>query len=160
MTYTKRWELIHLLGSKCVDCGNENFYDLEIDHIFDDGDGDRAIYKDVVGHYLSRPTRAKMRLQILCKKCHEEKHHPPFIPEDFEPEIPVGHLPAYSIILEEVKKLEGERENRKPVFIQSLIANLGTEDNEKWQYDWDKKIRMLLREAIIYESKPGYVNTI
>jgi len=156
MTYTKRWELIHLLGAKCVDCGNENFYDLEVDHKFDDGDGDRAIYKDVVGHYLSRPTRAKMRLQILCKKCHEEKHHPPFIPEDFEPEI--GHLPIHQKVLEELKEMEGEP--KKPVLIQSLIANLGIEDNEKWQYDWDKKIRMLLREAYIYESKPGYVNRV
>ena len=60
MTYTKRWELIHLLGGKCMNCGNENFYDLEVHHKFDDGDGDRAFYKDVIGHYLSKPIRAKM----------------------------------------------------------------------------------------------------
>ena len=150
MTYTKRWELIHLLGGKCVDCGNENFYDLEIDHKFDDGDGDRAIYKDVVGHYLSRPTRAKMRLQVLCKKCHEEKHHPIFFPPDF--------VIQQNKVLEAVRILEGEP--RKPVFIHNLIAELGGEDNEEWQQKWHQEIKIQLRKANIYESKPGYVNRV
>jgi hypothetical protein len=32
MGYSKRWELIHILGGKCVDCNNENFYDWELDN--------------------------------------------------------------------------------------------------------------------------------
>lgn len=153
MTYTKRWELIHHLGGKCINCGNENFFDLEIDHKFNDGEGDRALYKDVVGHYLSRITRAKERLQILCKKCHEEKHHPIIvIPEISQKQQEQNH------VLFTIKKLEGEF--RKPVEINTLIAELGGDDNEAWQIKWNNEIRKLLREAEIYESKPGYVNLV
>ena len=150
MTYTKRWELVILLGGKCVNCGNGNFYDLEVDHKFDDGDGDRAVYKDVIGHYLSRPTRAKMRLQILCKKCHEEKHHPIFYPPDFEVK--------QNKVLEAVRELQGEP--KEPVYIHTLIAELGQDDNQAWQQNWFLEIKKQLREAYIYESKPGYVNTV
>lgn len=75
MPYSKRWELVHLLGGKCVDCGNENFYDLEIDHINDDGDGERKYYTISWQKYLNQPNRAKKRLRVRCKGCHEKRHH-------------------------------------------------------------------------------------
>lgn len=59
MPYSKRWELVHLLGGKCVDCGNENFYDLEIDHIHNDGDGERKYYTLSEKNYLDNPRKAK-----------------------------------------------------------------------------------------------------
>jgi len=73
--YSKRWYLIHLLGGKCVGCNDENFYKLEIDHKYGDGNGERKYHTYADKRYLSNPSRAKQRLQILCKKCHEEKHH-------------------------------------------------------------------------------------
>ena len=73
--YSKRWELVHILGGKCVDCGNGNFYDLEIDHIYNDGDGDRKYYTIPLKKYINNPKRAKERLQVRCKQCHENRHH-------------------------------------------------------------------------------------
>ncbi len=75
MPYSKRWELVHLLGGKCVDCENENFYDLEIDHINNDGDGERKYYTLSEKNYLDNPKKAKDRLAVRCKKCHEKRHH-------------------------------------------------------------------------------------
>ena len=74
MPYSKRWELVHLLGGKCVDCGNENFYDLEIDHINNDGDGERKYYTLSEKNYLANPSKAKERLAVRCKICHEKRH--------------------------------------------------------------------------------------
>lgn len=74
--FSKRWYLIHLLGARCVSCYNENLYDLEIDHIHNDGDVERYYHTNMIKTWLQNPNRAKSRLQILCKKCHERKHHP------------------------------------------------------------------------------------
>ena len=76
LSYSKRWNLVHLLGGKCVDCSNENFYDLEIDHIKNDGDGERKYYSSLDKKHLQNPIRAKQMLELRCKKCHEKRHHP------------------------------------------------------------------------------------
>jgi len=75
MGYSKRWELVLLLGGKCVDCGNENFYDLEIDHIFNDGDGERKYYTLSEKNYLANPKKARERLTVRCKICHVKRHN-------------------------------------------------------------------------------------
>lgn len=84
MPYSKRWELIHLLGGKCFDCGNGNFYELEIDHINNDGDGERKYYTQSEKNYLDNPRKAKERLAVRCKICHEKRHHPNIILDTLE----------------------------------------------------------------------------
>ena len=76
LSYSKRWNLVHLLGGKCVDCSHENFSELEIDHIKNDGDGERKYYSSLDKKHLLNPNRAKEMLEIRCKKCHEKRHHP------------------------------------------------------------------------------------
>ena len=45
--YSKRWEFVHHLGGKCVSCDDENFYNLEVDHIHNDGDNERKFYTNI-----------------------------------------------------------------------------------------------------------------
>jgi len=156
MTYTKRWELIHYLGGRCVKCGNENLYDLEIDHKFNDGDGERALYKDLVGHYLKKLDRAKQRLQLLCKVCHEAKH------SEFN-RIPIDEAIERKNRQEDVcisimKKLEGD--TKKPVYLQELVAELTSKEYEHLQFTGCGIIKYLEVKGVLYESKPHHYNLV
>lgn len=153
MGYSKRWELVHLLGGRCVECGEENFGVLEIDHKFNDGDIERLYYTKSEKRYLNNPVRAKQRLQILCKKCHESKHH-----GVDESEISSSQKRHEKMVnfMSVVKSLEGV--NRKPVKETDIVTELvkiGFGADEAIQY-----IRRMLRECSIYESvREGY-NTV
>jgi hypothetical protein len=150
MAYTKRWNLVHLLGGKCRDCGEENFSVLEIDHIYNDGDTDRKYYSCLDKRYLSNPKRAKERLQILCKQCHENKHHP--VIEDYKPFTTSGKM---KILYKSIKMLEGTNQN--PVSRQRLVRLMM--DNYD-PLETEKLIRLLQRDASIYESQTGCYNTV
>lgn len=73
MKFSNRFELIHLLGGKCSRCPQENMSELEVDHIYNDGDLDRANFNNVYKKWLGMPELAKKRLQVLCKECHDAK---------------------------------------------------------------------------------------
>lgn len=73
-----RLDLLRVLGEICVRCNEKRDRYLEIDHIHNDGKQERknigesySLYR----FYVKRPTLAVQRLQILCKRHHEEKHH-------------------------------------------------------------------------------------
>jgi len=70
---------MHVLGGKCIVCNDENFNSLEIDHIYGDGNNERQFYTHLNQKYLNNPVKSKQRLQLLCKKHHEEKHHLPIM---------------------------------------------------------------------------------
>jgi len=152
--YSKRWYLLHLLGGKCFDCGNENFYELEIDHIFDDGDGERKYYTKTETHYLNNPNRARQRLQLLCKKCHEKKHI--ILPDSwvFPQSDPHRKLKIFMGVLQELEGI-----TILPVqevkLVQTLVRNENFTENEARNF-----IRRMLREASIYESKIGCYNSV
>ncbi len=153
MTYTKRWELVLILGGKCSDCEDENFYNLEIDHINNDGDGDRKYYTRLDQKYTSNPVRARQRLQILCKKCHEKKHTFVYEPDTYiKPEI--GNM---RIFMEILKDLEGN--SRIPVSEDILVTSI-VETTRFDSHTARMYIRRLLREASIYESRIGSYNRV
>ena len=149
--YSKRWELVHILGGECTHCGNQNFYDLEIDHIHDDGDGERRYYTNFAKRYTQNPNRAKQRLQILCKKCHERKGIPTSTPK------PANIYEIRSqTFMDIVKELEGE--HRTPIPHQKLVDKI-----VRWtdnQLKAEAIIMRHLREASIYESKVGHYSTV
>ena len=156
MGYSKRWELIHILGGKCVDCNNENFYDLELDHINDDGDGERRYYTKTDAHYISNPQRARERLAVRCKDCHEKRHHPPFVETD-EMKRVVLFNQMIDLHIQIIKSIEGT--DRKPIPEKTLIEEMrcGQKISEERVR---KMIGFMLRRADIYESKIGCYNTV
>lgn len=76
-----RRQLIGILGGpKCGLCPEIRYKELEIDHVFNDGNEDRKRFA-TKGHnngffeyYIKHPEQARKRLRVLCKMCHEEKH--------------------------------------------------------------------------------------
>jgi len=151
MAYSKRWELVHLLGGKCVDCGNENFYDLELDHINNDGDGERDYYTHIIRRYIHNPERAKQRLAVRCKTCHEKRHHPSLI------SINDQRIQNITLCYQTLKTLEGSDKTPITEFFlteTSLLKNILSYDEIKMTF------RRLLREASIYQSRPGCYNTV
>jgi hypothetical protein len=214
MPYSKRWYLVHLLGGKCVDCGEENFAELDIDHIFDDGDLDRKYYSNLVQRYLKNPKRAKERLQVRCKSCHKTRHYGTPLSESIPNKFEVGVFPGRNgkiighgtmlgddpqIIICEMKDttpirvidvvdvqnydvpmsaLDRKREeklkklrlfmdvlemlespNKIPVGESILVQNL-MNTNEFTEEEARSRIRLMLREASIYESRPGHYNRV
>jgi len=156
MPYNKRWYLVHLLGGGCAECGNQNFYDLEIDHKFNDGDGERKYYTYLDSHYVQNPIRAKQRLQVLCQSCHKAKHA---ALEEFAPMLTQhqDNLNKMQIFMDILKTLEGPLKLpvRETTFAYALVTNDTFTNDEVRQY-----IRRMLREASIYESKPGHYNRV
>jgi hypothetical protein len=149
-----------MLGGKCRHCGNENFYELEIDHKYNDGDGERKIYTRTETRYLNNPVRAKQRLQVLCKTCHEDKHYNQDHP--IAPKI-IGHLHTNvaksQLFMDCLKELEGS--TRHPVKEDVLIERLAETGQFQDEYNTPKQyIIKLLREASIYESLPGSYNRV
>lgn len=136
-----------MLGGKCVDCKDENFYSLEIDHINNDGDGERKFYNNIDKKYLNNTIRAKQRLEVRCKKCHEKRHHP-FTPEK---------ISLCKLFINTIRDLEGD--SHIPVPEIKLIRALHYTE----EFDLDSArnyIRRMLREASIYESKIGHYNSV
>jgi len=154
LSYTKRWYLVHLLGGGCAECGNQNFYELEIDHKYNDGDGERKYYTDIIGHYYSNSLRAKQRLQVLCRKCHDIKDTGPMVPLDKKHEEKQHKIRYFMATL---KDHEGPA--KRPVSEHAIIVALIRYG--KFTLDESKQyIRVMLREAAIYESKPGHYNRV
>lgn len=147
--YNKRWELVHLLGGKCRDCNNENFYDLEVHHRYNDGDGERKYYNRTDQKYLNQPERAKERLEVLCKQCHENAHHPKII---YDVPKTVSKIRVFMDVL---RSLEGSHKNpvRQDTVILTLLRKDFTHDEAK------KYIKIMLNNASIYESKILHYNT-
>jgi len=147
MTYTKRWELVHVLGGKCIDCAEENFYLLEIDHIYNDGDGERQFYNGFEKRYVSNPVRAKQRLVIRCKKCHETRHTVP--KQKTQREIRVGRMRMTVELMKNLQKchIEGIPED---LLVKELCL-LGSFDPNEAR----NTVRLMLREACIFESQVG-----
>lgn len=150
MPYTKRWELMHMLGGGCAECGNQNCYDLEIDHIHNDGHGDRDFYANLETRYVQNPKRAKQRLQLLCKICHRQKHCKPHKAGDYRKKRMMFFMDTLRF-LETVEK--------QPVSETRLVSNLKLSSLFN-QYDTSQYIRLMLRQASIYESKRGHYNTV
>lgn len=73
----KRTELMNILGGTlCKQCGFGNQAALEIDHINNDGKGDRVIFRNSLSfliHYVKHPIKARNNLQVLCANCHKLK---------------------------------------------------------------------------------------
>ena len=150
MAYSKRWELMHILGGGCVQCGNQNFGELEIDHKYNDEHVDRDLYTNLEARYVANPRRARERLQLLCKPCHKQKHSAPVKPRD------VKHN-KMRILMATLTEQEGHL--RLPVKEQTLIQILVEEHNFENREARDY-IRLMLREASIYESIPGGYNKV
>ena len=147
--YSTRWNLVHLLGGKCRDCNNENFYDLEVHHRYNDGNGERKYYTKSDQKYLNQPERAKERLEVLCKQCHENAHHSK-ITHDI-PEI----VSKPRIFMDVLRSLEGEY--KKPIREDTIILTLLRKD---FSHDEAKNyIKRMLRDASIYESRIMHYNT-
>jgi hypothetical protein len=175
MKFSTRFELIHLLGGKCLRCPQENMSELEIDHVYNDGDADRANHKEPYKRWLQMPILAKKRLQVLCKSCHVDKHNGFDSLE--EKQQYDNNKEIYSkkvlqiksekdFVVETLKRMQDDdsdlqyfpdRISRKiaGVFYRSLIAELGSKDNEDFQQKWWQSIKTAQRECLIYESSPG-----
>jgi len=147
LTYSKRWYLVHLLGGKCVDCPEENFYELELDHTYDDGDGERAYYTRMIQHYLDNPGLAKKRLAVRCKECHEKRHS--FVPV----ETKMTQMKKFWILLEPIKQLQTVHPDGIPkkLVIDTMMYGYFRYSEEQA----DNHLSLLLRHASIYESKEG-----
>ena len=158
---TNQYKLLKVLGCKCRLCPISEVKDLEIDHIYDDGADERTKYgssEKIWGWYLEHQDQAFRRLQPLCKEHHNEKHHPIFS-FDFEmlpgkPRIEVSNMQSFMDVL---KGLEGD--NMKAVEESYFVSEL--EKTEKFTAKEARDyIRRMLREASIYESKPGHYNRV
>lgn len=153
MAYSKRWELIHILGGKCKKCGEENFKELEIDHIHNDGDLERLYYTRMDERYISNHMRARQRLQILCKKCHDIKHKPTHTSPT---EIKRRNMELFLLTLKELEHGNDMVPVPDSILIEHLIPKLTVNnEDEARQY-----IRLMLRQASIYESIPEHYNTV
>ncbi|MEM3089186.1 MAG: hypothetical protein QXY22_01305 [Candidatus Nitrosotenuis sp.] len=163
---TNRFKLIQLLGGKCRICLNDKIESLEVDHIYNDGAEERSKYgsvEKIYAWYLQHPEQAFRRLQPLCKDCHSMKTYAINKSLD-ESIIELGSLqgmpPEISklqIFMNVLKTLEGDL--KKPVdeklFVDELVKTTKFTLEEARNF-----IRRMLREATIYESKPGYYNRI
>lgn len=71
-----RIELFHLLGNKCSSCGFTDFRALDIDHVRNNGNEERKIYKNY--RKFLRETIQKVKedskdYQLLCANCNRIK---------------------------------------------------------------------------------------
>jgi len=148
--YSKHWELLHILGGECIKCNNANFYELEVDHINNDGNGERTFYTNLDARYVNNPKRAMQRLQILCKICHNEKH---------KPIAKIDHKRRnMDLFMLTLKEMEGIHMNPVPEFMlcDNIRSILAFDNNDEAR----NYIRLMLRQASIYESKPEHYNTV
>jgi len=170
---TNRYKLLKLLGGECRICPITEIKDLEVDHIFNDGAQERTKYgspEKIYGWYLENPDQAFRRLQPLCKVHHDEKHFVIKFQEDFfhqgiEQKVELGVLQGkprsevsrMELFMDILKGLEGNPKIpvEETVFVKEL------EKSEKFPDDEPRKyIRRMLREASIYESRPGAYNRV
>jgi len=164
LSSTNRYKLLKILGSKCRMCDVEEIKHLEIDHIFNDGAEERTQYGStdkIYGWYLENQDQAFRRLQPLCKEHHREKHNPFSWDKDVDLGVlqgkPRDEVSKMKFFMDVLKSLEGD--NKVPVeenlFVTELVKT------EKFQQDEARNyIRRMLREASIYESKPGHYNRV
>ncbi len=123
--------MIHLLGGRCVACGDENFYELEIDHIFNDGNDERKYYTIPEKNYIKNPKKSKNRLQVLCKKHHDEKHHLPqiFLKQlsqnfDIDPEV-FFSITQNIAVINEIYRIIGKQQYVKlTIFLKNMRNKL------------------------------------
>lgn len=73
-----RFQLIQKLGGKCIECGNNNPFHLQLDHVLNDGADERREYKatgtnrKMLLDYL-KGKKDISNLQVLCANCNYEK---------------------------------------------------------------------------------------
>jgi len=154
---TSRYKLIILLGERCRMCPEVKPNELEIDHIYDDGDTERAKFgsAEIYRYYLEHPEKAFQRLQVLCKGCHDFKTfqtHRKDIDGLTQTNDQNGKM---MIFIDTLKELETVY--KKPVSEQILVNRLKgvfAEDEAR------KYLKKLQRESAIYESKPGHYNLV
>jgi len=158
---TNRYKLLIVLGSKCRMCPISEIKELEIDHIYDDGGDERTKYgssEKIWSWYLEHQDQAFRRLQPLCKEHHHEKHNPilPFDLETFQGK-PRSEVSKMQLFMDILKSLEGD--NKVPTPEKYLVDQLVITDKftEKEAKNYIKK---MLKEASIYESKPGSYNRV
>lgn len=91
----RRWnaklEILNAYGNKCAHCGNNNPYQLEIDHINNDGAQHRrqlGSNRAGIGFYLllRKWNYPKENFQLLCANCHNGKSYYGFFPDALIPE--------------------------------------------------------------------------
>lgn len=165
MNLTNRYKLIVLLGERCRMCPENRPDQLEVDHIYNDGDEERAKYgsAEVYRYYLEHPELAFKRLQSLCKNCHEAKTWRFNTSVDDVPfqQLTISEkdssVSKIQLFVETMRSLEGEdkRPVQKSNLIKYLIETGRFTDEEAKKYT-DK----LLRECAIYHSKPECVNLV
>jgi len=160
---TNRFKLIGELGGKCRICLEDKIEKLEADHIYNDGAEERGKYgssEKIYGWYLQHMDEAFKRIQPLCKDCHRTKHSC-----QREPEVDLrilrgtmhSKVSKMQLFMDIIKSLEGE--NKLPVEIPNFLFEL--ENTSKFtKEEAVNYIKRMLREASIYESKPGYLNRV
>jgi len=162
---TNRYKLLKLFGVRCRTCPENKPENLDIDHIYNDGANERTKYgsnEKIYGWYLQHESKAFERLQPLCKECHGEKHSS-FNMKENEIDLSVlqskypSEVSRMQLSMDTLSELEGEL--KKPVeeriLIQEIIKSGKFNEEESRNY-----IRRMLRNASIYESKPGFYNRV
>ena len=78
-----KFNMIEMLGSKCICCEEDDIDVLQVDHINNDGKTDRKKYTGLqfFRECLRNPTKSKLKLQILCANCNTKKQR---IREEFD----------------------------------------------------------------------------
>lgn len=67
--------IFHLLGGKCNNCGNNNYFHLQLEHIHNNGAERRENYKKselMIAAYLNDNLPIE-EVQLLCANCNIEK---------------------------------------------------------------------------------------
>lgn len=73
-----RNEILMLLGNKCVRCGFDNKWALDIDHVNGQGTKERKSFKHSLSyllHILKELKSGSHEYQILCANCNRIKKH-------------------------------------------------------------------------------------
>lgn len=157
ITETNRYKLVKLLGGCCRICLNDKPQDLELDHIYNDGEEERTKYgnsEKIWYFYLQNELLAFKRIQPLCKDCHHTKHN--IINDESDDykylyERAEQHQRFKEIILRITSIENGISE-------QNILSNVLLKDYTKEQIL--NYLRRFLREADIYECKPGYFKKV
>lgn len=162
---TNRYKLLKLLGLRCRTCSEDKPENLDIDHIYNDGVNERTKYgsnEKIYAWYLQHENKAFERLQPLCKECHGEKHSS-FNMKENEIDLAVlqskypSEVSRMQLFMDTLRELEGEL--KTPVdeqkFLYCLVKTDKFSEEEARNY-----IRRMLKNASIYESKPGHYNRV
>jgi len=118
--------------------------------------------KKIYAWYLQHENKAFERLQPLCKECHGEKHSS-FNMKENEIDLAVlqskypSEVSRMQLFMDTLRELEGEL--KTPVdeqkFLYCLVKTDKFSEEEARNY-----IRRMLKNASIYESKPGHYNRV